>query len=207
MPRPTAAGEREPSVGTNILVPLDGSEVAAVAVGYAEQVATTLGWGVVLLSVVECGAAQPRSVPIAPASERPAASWEQWAEQLGTDPKGLRQEAAAAVASMAAATDHLRAAGRPVAAEIGVGHPRDLIVARAAATDITLIVMASHGRTGLAHVLRGSVATGVVDGSSRAVLVVCPFRDPEQRLDLVHADRLPPEQADAVRRALRSIAA
>jgi universal stress protein A len=194
-------------VGTNILVPLDGSEVAAVAVGYAEQVATTLDWGVMLLSVVDRGAEQPRYVPITPASEPPRAAWEQWAQQLGTDPAALRREMAAAVTSMAAAADHLGAAGRPVEAEIGVGHPRDLIVERAAAADIALVVMASHGRTGLAQVLRGSVATGVVNRSSRAILVVCPFRDPEQRLVLEHADRLSPEQADAVRRALRSIAA
>jgi len=77
-----------------------------------------------------------------------------------------------------------------------------VIVRRAETDDIALVVMASHGRTGLARLVRGSVATGVVDHSNRAVLVVRPFRDPDHRLDLEHADRLPPEQAEAVRRAI-----
>ncbi|HZS02689.1 MAG TPA: universal stress protein [Chloroflexota bacterium] len=193
-------------MGAKVLVPLDGSEVAAVAVGYAEQVATTLGWGVVLFSVVERGTERPRSVPITPANEPSPAAWEQWARQLGINAAALRQEMTAVLASMAAAADHLRAAGRPVEAEIGVGQPPNLIVERAAADDIAMIVMASHGRTGLAHLLRGSVASGVVERSPRAILLVCPFRAPERRLDLEHADRLPPDQAEAVRGALRSIA-
>jgi hypothetical protein len=65
-----------------------------------------------------------------------------------------------------------------------------------------LIVMASHGRTGVARVFRGSVAAGVADYTHRPILIVRPFRDAEHRADLEHADQLPPDQAEAVRRAV-----
>jgi len=62
--------------------------------------------------------------------------------------------------------------------------------------------MASHGRTGLARVFRGSVAAGVADHTRRPILIVRPFRDAEHRADFEHADQLPPDQAEAVRRAV-----
>jgi nucleotide-binding universal stress UspA family protein len=189
-------------VSTKVLVPLDGSELAEVAVGYAEQLAKTLGWGVVLFSVVHSDSEHHLFVPATPVIEAPPEVWERWAGQLGADEEELRHEMAAAVDSMAAAAERLQAAGLQVEREVGVGNVRDVIVKRAADDDIAMIVMASHGRTGLARLVRGSVASGVVDHSNRAVLVVRPFRDPEHRLDLEHADRLPPEQAEAVRRAI-----
>ena len=66
--------------------------------------------------------------------------------------------------------------------------------------------MASHGRTGLARIFRGSVAAAVVDRSARPVLVVRPFRDEQARVDLEHAERLPPEHVDALRRAVDEVA-
>jgi hypothetical protein len=51
-------------------------------------------------------------------------------------------------------------------------------------------------------VFRGSIAAGVADHSRRPILVVRPFRDAEHRTELEHADRLPPDQAEAVRRAI-----
>ena len=50
------------------------------------------------------------------------------------------------------------------------------IILYAKAKDIDLIVMGTHGRTGLKHVLMGSVAESVVRKSPCPVLTI---RDPE----------------------------
>jgi nucleotide-binding universal stress UspA family protein len=96
----------------------------------------------------------------------------------------------------------LRAAGVAAEPEVGVGDPRDVIVERAGEQDVALVTMASHGRTGLARIFRGSVAAAVVDRCARPVLVVRPFRDEHARVDLEHAERLPSEHVDAVREAV-----
>lgn len=55
---------------------------------------------------------------------------------------------------------------------IRVGMPVDQICAFAADEDVDLIITATHGRTGLKHVLIGSVAENLVRHADRAVLVV-----------------------------------
>ena len=53
-----------------------------------------------------------------------------------------------------------------------VGRPENEIVARANATHADLIVMGTHGRSGLAHALLGSVAERVVRHTSCPVLII-----------------------------------
>ena len=57
-------------------------------------------------------------------------------------------------------------------AQIGIGDPADAIVQAAADLPADLIVMGTHGRTGLQHVLLGSVAEKVVRHASCPVLTV-----------------------------------
>jgi universal stress protein A len=52
------------------------------------------------------------------------------------------------------------------------GHPAKEIIAGEAATNAELVVMATHGRTGVAHLILGSVAEKVVRESSCPVLTV-----------------------------------
>ena len=56
--------------------------------------------------------------------------------------------------------------------EVATGHPADTIVRIAQARGADLIVMGTHGRTGLQHVLLGSVAERVVRLASCPVLTV-----------------------------------
>ncbi|MBS0209535.1 MAG: universal stress protein [Planctomycetes bacterium] len=58
--------------------------------------------------------------------------------------------------------------------EVLDGAPADAIVALAAAEQVDLIVMATHGRTGLMHLLMGSVAEGVVRNADCPVLTLKP---------------------------------
>ena len=56
--------------------------------------------------------------------------------------------------------------------EVAVGHPADTIVRVAQERNADLIVMSTHGRTGLQHVLLGSVAEKVVRLAPCPVLTV-----------------------------------
>ena len=56
--------------------------------------------------------------------------------------------------------------------EVAVGHPADTIVRVAQERGADLIVMGTHGRTGLQHVLLGSVAEKVVRLAPCPVLTV-----------------------------------
>jgi nucleotide-binding universal stress UspA family protein len=62
--------------------------------------------------------------------------------------------------------------GRPVAAKVQLGAPYAEIVDEARQGDHDLIVIGTHGRTGLKHLLIGSVAERVVQLAPCRVLVV-----------------------------------
>jgi universal stress protein A len=60
----------------------------------------------------------------------------------------------------------------PVTAEVYVGKPFDEVAKAAKASDVDLIIIGTHGHTGLKHVLLGSTAERVVRYASCPVLVV-----------------------------------
>ena len=57
-------------------------------------------------------------------------------------------------------------------AQVAAGHPAEAIVRMAQELEVDLIIMATHGRTGLSHILLGSVAEQVVRHAPCAVLTV-----------------------------------
>ena len=63
-----------------------------------------------------------------------------------------------------------------VAEVVEVGTPYDKIVEKARAEGADLIVLSTHGRTGLMHALIGSVAERVVRMADRPVLTVRPLK-------------------------------
>jgi nucleotide-binding universal stress UspA family protein len=74
--------------------------------------------------------------------------------------------------------------------EVELGSPYKNIVDKAASEDVDLIVMSTHGRTGLAHMLMGSVTEKVV-GHSRCPVLSIPAAGPrvggEKRVEAVTA--------------------
>lgn len=82
-----------------------------------------------------------------------------------------RREAEQAVS---AKVDHLKAMGVVASGKVVEGRPDEAIVKAAEDVDADLIVMGSHGRTGLAKVLLGSVAERVIGQAGCPVLVVKP---------------------------------
>lgn len=138
-----------------ILFPTDFSEHADYAWPFALQFAQEFGAEVHLLHVV---APPPRLTG---------------AYSANFDPEKF---AAALTAEATASLDRLvqAAAGRNVAfcTEVRVGVDFHEIIAYARSRQIDLIVMATHGRTGLAHALVGSVAEKVVRKAPCPVLTV-----------------------------------
>lgn len=70
--------------------------------------------------------------------------------------------------------DHVKAAGLPCTTKIVEGSAVAEITQRGRDTGVDLIVVGTHGRTGLAHAMLGSVAERVVRRASCPVLTV-PF--------------------------------
>ena len=142
-----------------ILVPLDLSEVAEHAVIYAEELAAVYGARLHLLHVVDA-----RGMDVTGAVGAPPNSG------------GLANETIVEAAENG--LEQIREAIQGVEAEVvvRVGSPRKDIVAYAKEQEIDVIVMATHGRSGLSHALIGSVAEKVVQTAPCPVLTV---RHPE----------------------------
>jgi len=89
-------------------------------------------------------------------------------------PKYVSESRAAAEKSLAGVVDPQWSAGRTVVQAVVEGSPKTEIIRYARTHDIDLIVLATHGRTGLAHVIIGSVAESVVRTAPCPVLTVRP---------------------------------
>lgn len=140
-----------------ILVPVDFSAHSERALRYAAMLAGRFGATVELLHVVEdpfvTGAWTSKAfVPNIP-------------ELMDTLVADARHRLVALKTSATAASVRLEAA-------ILTGEPADTIVGYARAGAFDLIVMGTHGRTGLTHMFAGSVAERVVRTATCPVLTV-----------------------------------
>ncbi len=138
-----------------ILFPTDFSEPAEYAWSYALTFAQEFGAEVHLVHVV---APPPRLTE---------------AYAVNFDPERMVQSLTAeANASMNQQVEAAKSRGLIFQHEVRVGVDFREIIDYALKHDIDLIVMATHGRTGLAHVLLGSVAEKVVRKAPCPVLTV-----------------------------------
>jgi len=140
---------------TRILLPIDFSELSSEATKYACALAGQFGAELHLLHVQE--------------------NWPLPEYVLGIDWDKVAQETQRAVeAQMKDVLDPTWAEGRTVVKAIAEGSPFLEIIRYAKTHEIDLIVMATHGRTGVAHLLMGSVAENVVRQAPCPVLTVRP---------------------------------
>ncbi len=85
----------------------------------------------------------------------------------------LQQEQVTAARELTTTAERdLRAAGLTVESRVELGDPRDLIVRTAEAVGADLVVVGSHGRTGLPRLVMGSVASHVVSHAPCDVMVI-----------------------------------
>jgi nucleotide-binding universal stress UspA family protein len=143
---------------TRILVPIDFSESSDAALEYATTLARNVGASMHLLHVFE----DPYITGGAFTAEMYAPAPEDLREQLLEQAKArLRRRAI-----------RLDEEGIHASAEVYSGPTPKAIAGYAAAQRIDLIVMGTHGRGGVAHLLLGSVAEQVVRTAPCPVLTV-----------------------------------
>ena len=161
---------------THVLVPTDFSDPANLALSYALEEATLHHAKVTLLHVLGPHADTDVYYVSGSAEPPPQGSFDPLAGgRLGARP--LSEPTVVRHDPNEEALTHLQdlipAAGRGTwDVALAVGHPADAVVRVAQERNVDLIVMATHGRTGLQHVLLGSVAEKVVRLAPCPVLTV-----------------------------------
>ncbi|WP_161569878.1 universal stress protein [Salinigranum halophilum] len=153
-----------------VLIPTDGSESAERAAQYATVLAAAYDSTVHVLSVVD---------------ERDYDGVEREGADAGKT--AAEQQANEAVDAVAALVSRERAGGDRVTTRVTVGVPSEAILAYVDEAGIDLVVMGTHGRTGVERFLIGSVAERVVRHADVPVLTVraadrLPSWEPIERL-------------------------
>ncbi|MBI2080393.1 MAG: universal stress protein [candidate division NC10 bacterium] len=149
----------KPWATRKIVVPLDGSEGSEEILPVVQRLAGPRALTVLVVKVID------------PLAASPAVETVRWPNEL----MALQREDAARY--LAKVMEPLRARGLRVECHVAVGRPAETIAAVAGREQADLIVMATHGRSGLSRVLLGSVAGGVLRNASVPVLL---FRTGQQ---------------------------
>ena len=139
---------------SRMIIPLDGSNVAEQVLPYARYLAKALALPVELFQAVD-----------------PAAL-----EALANPAQG-RYVDTIIDEKRASSAQYLETVGRSfqtggVASAVEIGKPEDLLVDKAAGDPQTLIIMATHGRSGIQRWALGSIADKVLHGVANDLLLV-----------------------------------
>jgi len=139
-----------------ILVPLDGSKVSEQALARARSLASATESEIVLLTAI--------------------ARQERWAN--ADTPTWEAEEEATATGYLDVLKRELHDAGIRVSARVVWGRPADVIRQVADEANASLIVMTTHGRSGVARLLIGSVADNVLRTAERPLMLVRAQQEP-----------------------------
>lgn len=140
-----------------ILIAVDESPHSARAVRFVARMRWPAGSRVIVANV------------LTPALTPPSAGVESGVPLLIEISEPQRQQA---VALVARAEAELREAGIATEERIPTGDPREALLRLVADERVDLLVVGSHGRTGLSKLLLGSVSSHVVTHARCSVLVV-----------------------------------
>jgi nucleotide-binding universal stress UspA family protein len=151
-----------------VLVPLDGSELAESVLPHVKALGKQLGCqpvDVVLLRVCE-----PPTIPsyYGPELSGVPLDWGKYVEQEMVRDKERAGE------YLAELEKKFKDKGVSVRSEVIQGKPDDEIVEYANKNNFSLIVMATHGRSGLSRLVYGSVAANLLHGVTSPILMVKP---------------------------------
>ena len=137
-----------------MLIPVDGSRLAESAFAYAKELAGRLGSNVTILHVVD-----PRESETLPMHRA----------YVNHSAEIVRRR----VSDIQKRLGKKQGTGEPhVSGEVAVGHAAEEILRYTAAKGVDLIVMSTHGRTGMWRWVLGSVAERVLhDGNTPIMLV------------------------------------
>lgn len=139
-----------------VLVPVDFSDTSDVALRYGKALATAFGASLQVIHIVQEPYAQPWAV-------------EAYGFSLATLQEDWMKEAAAKLDE--AITQEERVTLKATTATL-LGHPVAEILRHAGEQNVDLIVMGTHGRGAIGHMVMGSVAERVVRRAPCPVLTV-----------------------------------
>jgi nucleotide-binding universal stress UspA family protein len=165
-----------------ILVPLDGSDLSEAALGPARALSHAIGANLLLLRVVEQDAGvvwgvDRIGVPIQRVTPDELGEARQYLEDIASPPGPVDTS---------------------VDVQIDEGDPSAVISRIVRQEGVDLIAMATHGRTGLARLTMGSVATSTLERAHVPVLLVRPpglerlTNQPSERREAMPPDAWPP---------------
>ncbi len=149
--RSTETAIMVPAQLRKFLAPVDGSPLAEQAMPHVEQLARSAGAEVTLLYV---------EAPPEPGADH------------GPSATAQSQHRRELLAYLGTLLPELAKAGVPAKRQLRVGHPAEEIVNEVERGDVDLVIMSSHGRTGIARATLGSVADRVLRTSPVPVLLV-----------------------------------
>jgi len=152
---------------SKILVPLDGSALAERALNHAEEIARGTGAEMILMQVIQ--------FPLADAPEAGPAEVR----------RVFTEEVDSAGAYLESIADRLRKAGVKVRSVVAQGAADSEILGFAHRENVDILVMSTHGLSGLSRLLMGSVAQKVMVTTKRPVMLVKPERLHASRVDEV----------------------
>ncbi len=142
-----------------LLVPLDGSKLAECVLPHVESIVKGCGvQTVVLLRVIHDRITGGKDFRFT------VAEWEQMEARMAAEATEYLEEVAR----------HLKWDGRVVQREIARGEAAGAITSYAEKNGIDLVVMATHGRSGISRLAWGSVAERVLRSATVPVLIVRP---------------------------------
>jgi nucleotide-binding universal stress UspA family protein len=151
-----------------LLVPLDGSRFASRALRYAAEVAQRFGAEVILIQVIK--PATPVIDAGAPVGVSPAAAEIVLQAALEAD----KRNAARAGRYLSGKVRAIRSRRIRSSYHVLMGEAARSIMEFSEKENIDLVVMTTHGKSGLRRALMGSVADVVIRESGKPVLVIRP---------------------------------
>lgn len=149
----------------HLLVPLDGSETAEKALPHAEALAGAFHSTIALVRAVVS------AETLLAQSAAGAGSVGDMSTPLDPTPI-IEADHAAAAEYLAGISARLQKQGLTVTTDVPEGDAAEVIVERAAALGVSLIVMTSHGRSGLGRLVFGSTADAVLRHAACPLLVI-----------------------------------
>lgn len=156
----------------SVLVPLDGSPLAQMALDTAEQIVDP-GCEITLLTVV-----QPLDFPITIAAT---------VVVTNSDYAALEESKRESQKYLEGIAQGLRDRGFRARVRVETGDPAHVIAETTAALNVDMVIMTTHGRTGISRWLYGSVTARVLNLISKPVLVIP---------NVHRQDKLDPDPAD-----------
>ena len=152
---------------SHLIVPLDGSEMAELALPHIIHLATSIGLPVKLIQVTPSEAeyyryvaAGPAAVPMTPPS---SISISELVQMAGEEAQNYLEDAKNRLINQGV---------QSVETLVTQGNAADAIVDLATAEGVSLVGMTTHGRSGVGRMMLGSVAERVVRQSGCPVLVI-----------------------------------